>query len=286
MNIGLPALFVSTLLVTGISVFASQGAYVAKPAALAKPASLFADSASNGLRLGSDQRLDYAHSVAVATINHQTPPALALQSLAVGAAAAVPPFSTAVYNPPKAAVGLVAMSTLAGSIESASAAFAVSARTAPRSEDATAASRVPVSPPVVNAIGIARPLTPPGRSVADPISSPPVLTGNNKVYIEQISLPPVPDAVDQARGESLAYISQAAEFDFSQFEQFGSPQYAKVSEAGSGILAVGYRQDLNSRGVSAVDGAVPQSAPAGSGEQDDNNKSHGDQHSGVGNAGH
>ena len=286
MNIGLPALFVSTLLVTGISVFASQNAYVAKPVAPPKPASLFADSGSNGLRLGSDQRLDYAQSVAVATIDHQTPPALSVQSLAVGAVAAVPPFSTAVYNPPKAAVGLVARSTPAGSIESSSAAFAVSARTAPRSEDATAVLRVPVLSPVVNAIGIARPLTPPARSVAGPISSPPALTGNNQAYIEQISLPPVPAAVDQARGESLAYISQASEFDFSQFEQFGTPQYAKVSETGSGSVTVDYGQELSSRGVSAVDGVVPQSAPAGSGEQDDNNKSQGDQSARVGISGH
>ena len=280
MNIGLPALFVSTLLVTGISVFASQNAYVAKPA------SLFADGGSGDLRLGSDQGLFYARSAAVATIDRQTPSALAVQSLAAGAAVAVPTFNTAVYNPPKAAVGVVARSALAGTIESASAALAVSARTAPRSEDATAASRVPVSPPVVNAIGIARPLTPPGRPVADPISSPPALTGNKKAYIEQISLPPVPAAVDQARGESLAYISQASEFDFSQFEQFGAPRYAKVSETASGTVTVDCEQELSSRGVSASDGAVPQSALGGSGEQDDNNKSQGDQGAGARTSGH
>lgn len=271
MTIGRTSLIFSSLLVTGISVYASQNSNVAKTVILPQltgVAAAGARSASHAIGVG------LAYSANTAAVLRQAPSAMPDRSLLTGALIS-PAYGVGVFGPEKAAANETAAAHLSVAPENRSAAFKP---TQARSLSAVAVvSRTLTISPASGAVGVAKILPPPpGRSVTGALPPQQSLTGNNKAYIDQISLPPVPAAVDQARGESLVYISQANEFDFSQFEQFGAPQYAKVSETGSGSLSVEYGHDANDRDISAVDGAASKSAAAGSGEQADNKESQGD----------
>lgn len=255
-------LIVSTLLVVGVAAYASSTDIVrtvqtyvtttqkpvvareiadVRTALPAKPGILSAVSAHPILLLKTEKLQLMTPGVAVAVKSVPAPavPAyLAVPSLPTVPVAAPPPLAVKASGPAPAIP--VATSSFATALAPKPVMPTPAKAPAPPAPTVPAQVAPAASGGVGNAVQVRRPAAPQLQGVPATSLVDRSLRGNGKAYIDQIQLPPISQGAQAARVDLLAHAQQGngENYDLSQFEKYGSPDYARVVEGDDGSMKV------------------------------------------------